>query len=418
MSGNISESAVCLVIGASHAGVNFAFALRREGWLGEIILYDTDPNLPYHRPPLSKAYLASEDSIDKHLLRSVQSYEKEQISLRLGQTVSKIDRSEKLIYLANGLQQKYDKLVIATGARPLIPTIEGIEEAKNLFFMRTAADAENIRIALQKSESQRVVIIGGGYIGLETAASMKKLGAKVTILESEERILSRVTAPLVSDFFQDLHAENEVAILTHKRVIRIDNKQNYREVICADGSRFKADIMVIGVGIKVNLGLAKAAGLQTQDGILVNAQAQTNDPDIYAIGDCTYHHNPHYDRFMRLESVQNAVDQAKVAAASICGKEVIYDVLPWFWSDQYDTKLQMVGLSQGYDQALVRRESGDSDRLSVWYFKGSVLLAVDAINFAKAYVLGMRFIKSGAKIDQAKLIDPDVEFKPNNLLVE
>lgn len=406
----------CLVIGASHAGVNFAFALRKEGWEGRIVLYDKDPVLPYHRPPLSKAYLTSEDPIEKHSLKSAESYEKSKIDLQLGVGVASINRSNKTLTLDQGETVSYDQLMIATGARPLIPPIPGIDTAKHLYPLRTAADVENIRTAMGDGAGKRVVIIGGGYIGLEIAASMKKLGADVTVLEREERVLARVTAPEMSAFFQSLHADRGVEVLTNKNVISISTKDGLNTVACSDDTHYEADIIILGVGIRVNLELAQDAGLAIENGIRVDATARTSDENIYAIGDCSYHHNPHYDRMVRLESVQNAVDQAKVAAAAISGKEVTYDTTPWFWSDQFEVKLQMVGLSTGYNQLIRRDEEGDSIKFSVWYFKDDQLLAVDAVNNAKAYVLGTKFIKEGVKVDKLKLADPTVEFKPVNLV--
>ncbi|WP_422080409.1 NAD(P)/FAD-dependent oxidoreductase [Ulvibacterium sp.] len=418
MVANSSNNEICVVLGASHAGVNFAFSLRREGWNGAIILFDSDPELPYHRPPLSKTYLTNGDDIEKNLLKPAESYKKEGISLRLGTTVSTINREAHTITLEDGDVQPYDKLVIATGARPIIPPIPSIDTSKNVFPIRTAKDITHIRSALEQSEDNRIVIVGGGYIGLEAAASLKKIGAHVTVLEREERVLARVTAPEMSHFFQELHTENGVPILTAKDVKAIETQKKYYEVLCTDGSRYKADIILIGCGIRVNKELAEEAGLDIENGIRVNSMACTNDTDIYAIGDCTFHYNPHYDRFIRLECVQNAVDQAKVAAAAICGKEPIYDAIPWFWSDQYDIKLQMVGLSEGYDRVLVRKESNRDKCFSIWYFKGDTLLAVDAVNNAKAYVYGTKFIKSGEKIDTSKLVDSSIEFKPANLLAE
>ncbi|MEM6841310.1 MAG: FAD/NAD(P)-binding oxidoreductase [Bacteroidota bacterium] len=411
-----TKNQVCVIIGASHAGVNCAFALRKEGWFGEIVLLDADPALPYHRPPLSKAYLSGDDEIEKHRLKGADSYQKEEITLHLGVRATAINRSDKTVTLDDGRVLSYHKLVLATGAGPLIPSIPGIDTASNLYPLRTLADTNDIREALQRSSQKRVVIIGGGYIGLETAASLKKLGATVTVLELEERVLARVTAPEMSEFFQDLHAKNGVEVLTDKAVIAIESQEKTNTVACADESRYEADLVVIGCGIRVNTELAEQAGLQIENGIRVDATARTSDDDIYAIGDCTFHHNPHYDRFIRLESVQNAVDQAKVAAATICGKETTYNTIPWFWSDQYDVKLQMVGLSTGYDQTVVRKEESENTKFSVWYFSGDDLLAVDAVNNAKAYVLGTKFIKDDKKIDRAKLGDPSVDFKPGNLL--
>ena len=413
---NLINNKTCIVIGASHAGVNFAFALRREGWDGDIILYDADPLLPYHRPPLSKAYLTSDDDNDKNLLKSAESYDKEGISLNLGISVKAIDRTHKNIILADGSIQSYDKLVIATGARPIMPSIPGLANSNNAFALRTATDVANIHHAVKNSNKKQVVVIGGGYIGLETAASLKKLGAKVTVLEREERILARVTAPEMSTFFKNLHLEKGVEICTNKNVIAIETNNEEKIVHCDDGTSYKTDIVIIGVGIIVNKELASAAGLDIENGIKVDETAKTNDEDIYAIGDCTFHYNPHYGRNIRLESVQNAVDQAKVAAASICGKETRYDTIPWFWSDQYDVKLQMVGLSQGYDQVILRKEKNDNKCLSFWYFKGEILLAVDAVNNAKAYVYGTKLIKSGERINKENLINCEDDLKIAHLI--
>ncbi len=401
-----------LIIGASHGGVTCAFALRKEGWTGKIVLLDADPELPYHRPPLSKTYLTDPEDADRKLLQTAESYGIADIDLRLGETVASINRRAKDVTLKTGEKITYDKLVLAVGARPLLPPLPGLSAHNNVFPMRSAADASDIRKALKDSENKQVVIIGGGYIGLETAASLHKAGAKVTVLERESRLLARVTTEVMSDFFQKLHSENGVDILTEKNVTAIENGQ----IKCADGSIYLADLVVVGVGIRVNVELAQAAGLNIENGIKVNAAAQTNDPDIYAVGDCTFHHNVHYDRFLRLESVQNAVDQAKVAAASICEKERVYDAIPWFWSDQYDVKLQIVGLSEGHTEAIVRTEADKENCFSVWYFSGEKLLAVDAVNNGKAFVLGTKFIKGGQRIDKAKLANADEPFKPANLL--
>ncbi len=411
-----TQSQVCVVIGASHAGINLAFALRREGWEGNIILYDIDKEFPYHRPPLSKAYLTSEEGTEQSLLFPKENYDDDNITLKLGISVKSINRNDKSINLSDNTVQSYDKLVIATGARPFIPLIKGIETAQNLFPMRTAEDAANIRKAFNASTKKRVIVIGGGYIGLETAASLKKLGAQVVVLEREERILARVTAPIMSEFFTKLHQSNAVEILTSKNVISIETKNDINSVICDDNSKYKADLIIVGVGIKVNAELAQEADLVVENGIKVDATARTNDEHIYAIGDCSYHYNPHYKTNVRLESVQNAVDQAKTAAKAICGQEdVVYDTIPWFWSDQFDVKLQMVGLSNGYNDIVIRKEE-TKNSFSTWYFRDEELLAVDAVNFAKAYMLGTRFIKSGQLINKTKLSDTTIPFKPNSFI--
>ncbi|WP_282134938.1 NAD(P)/FAD-dependent oxidoreductase [Seonamhaeicola maritimus] len=408
---------VCVVIGASHAGVNFAFNLRREGWEGDIILYDIDKEFPYHRPPLSKAYLTSEEGTEQSLLFPKENYEIDNVRLKLGIAVESINRDSKFISLSDGSIQYYNKLVIATGARPFIPPIKGIDLARNLYPMRTAEDAVNIRKAFNTSSKKRVVVIGGGYIGLETAASLRKLGASVVVLEREERILARVTAPIMSEFFTDLHENNGVEVLTGKNVISIEQEGDTNVVVCDDSTQFEADLIVVGVGIRVNTELAAETGLNIENGIKVDETARTNDENIYSIGDCTYHYNPHFKCYLRLESVQNAVDQGKVAAKAICGEEVVYDTIPWFWSDQFDVKLQMVGLSKGYTDIVIRNEEAQNS-FSAWYFKDDELLAVDAVNFAKAFVLGTRFIKSGQKLDKSNLADLTIPFKPNSFLAE
>lgn len=410
-----TSNKICAVIGASHAGVNFAFALRKEGWEGDIILFDRDPEFPYHRPPLSKAYLTSEEGTQQDLLFPKQNYETDKITLKLGKTISSINRKEKSITVSDGSLQKYDKLVLTTGARPFIPPIKGLNTAKNVFAMRTAEDAINIRTSLKKDHN-KVVIIGGGYIGLETAASLSKLGASVTVLEREERVLSRVTAPEMSIYFKELHQQHGVSVLSNKNVTSVDFNSYINEIQCDDGSSYKADIIIVGVGIKVNTELAEEAGLEIENGIKVDANCKTNDDNIYALGDCTFHFNPHYKKYIRLESVQNAVDQAKVAAKSICGEAVAYDSIPWFWSDQYDVKLQMVGLSQGYNQTIKRIETDRDNCQSVWYFKDDELLAVDAINNAKAYMLGTRFIQKNQKIDKNKLSDISIAITPTSFI--
>jgi 3-phenylpropionate/trans-cinnamate dioxygenase ferredoxin reductase component len=285
----------------------------------------------------------------------------------------------------------------------LVPNIVGLSAGANICYLRTAADVMKIKEAYGLSKSKKVVIIGGGYIGLEIAASLKKLGASVVILERERRILSRVTSPEMSAYFYDLHAQNGVEIYANKQVVSVETSEETKQVTCQDGSEYLADLIIVGVGVRVNSELAESIGLEIENGIKVNEYTQTSDSDIYAIGDCTCHFNPQYSRYVRLESVQNAVDQGKVAAAAISGKLQPYDSIPWFWSDQYDTKLQIVGLTDGYDDLIMRKD--DNQKRSVWYFKGEKLLSVDAINNAKAYVIGTKVIKENKHINKSVLSD-------------
>lgn len=409
-----SKEAICVIIGASHGGANLAFSLRKEGWLGHIKLIDIDPELPYHRPPLSKGFLSTDGGIGNFLLKPASAYEKENIELHLGKKVVSIDKNQKTVKLDDDLEIKYDKLVLSTGARPFVPPIAGLDSARNVNFLRTAADVFKIKEAFQSCVSKNILIIGGGYIGLEIAASLRKLGGNVTLLEREERILARVTAPEMSIFFHDLHTQNGVAIFTQKQVESVNQSDGINSVICSDGSTFDSEMIILGVGIRVNTELAENIGLTIENGIKGDETGRTSDPNIYAIGDCSFHYNPHYGRFVRLESVQNAVDQGKVAAASICGKETKYETIPWFWSDQYDIKLQMVGLSTGYNEVILRKE--EEYKLSAWYFKDEELLAVDSVNNAKAYVLGTKILKEKGLVIKEVLQDISKPLSINSLL--
>ena len=412
-----TKNKICLIIGASHGGVNAAFALRKNGWEGPIQIYDTDPALPYHRPPLSKGYLNGKDNIEQNILKAADAYTQAEIELHLGKTVRQIEPREQFIQLNDGKKVAYDRLILALGSRPLVPPIPELKNNQRVFTLRTAADAQAIRSAFAASSQKRVAVIGGGYIGLETAAALRQLGAEVKVLEREARLLSRVTSPEMAQFFRELHQSNGVEILTKKEVSAIESDQSGAKITCSDQSVYLAEVIILGLGVRVNTELAVQAQLTIDNGIQVNAQCQTNDPNIYAIGDCTSFYHPHYQQQIRLESVQNALDQARVAAANICGQMQNYTTIPWFWSDQYDIKLQIVGLSQGYTESVVRREH-DSPAFSVWYFCGSELLAVDAINNARAYILGGKFIQSGKKIDQQKLADPEVPLKPAELILK
>ncbi|WP_049720962.1 NAD(P)/FAD-dependent oxidoreductase [Gilvimarinus polysaccharolyticus] len=417
MSHTTAAQQTCIVIGASHGGVNVAFSLRKEGWKGRIILIDRDPNYPYHRPPLSKTYLLNERDPQKILLKPVPSYLEQDITLHLGVEVSQIDKEQHVVTLSDGSTLHYDKLVLALGARPIIPPIAGIDTASNLFAVRTLADIDGIRNTIKVIEKPRAVIIGGGYIGLETAASLTKIGVEVTVLEREDRLLARVTTPYMSEFFNTLHSQHGVAIHTGKNVTSINQENSTSWVQCSDGSQYSADVIIVGVGIKVNQELAQEAGLHVDNGIVVDTCARTSDEHIYAVGDCTYHHNPLYDRYVRLESVQNAVDQAKVVAAAITKKQPSYNAIPWFWSDQYDIKLQMVGLSAGHNTIITRHEPDASGhKFSVWYFLNERLLAVDTVNHAKAYVLATKIIKGAIKIDQNTLMDEQVDLTLEHLI--
>ncbi|TLX72294.1 pyridine nucleotide-disulfide oxidoreductase [Labilibacter sediminis] len=405
----------CVIIGANQAGVSIAFALREKGWKGDITLFDMDPELPYYRPPLSKSVLIGSESLGDHALKPIHLYKKENITLKLGHKVTSIDRISKQIFLDNGSFYKYDILVLAMGGRPIIPNIPGLKNSESIFTIRTSRDTIAIRNTLDKSEKRRALIIGAGYIGLETAASLIKLKANVTVLEKEERVLSRVTAPHLSNFYEFLHKRNGVEIFTNKEVIEVRSNSSDKEVICSDGSSYFADLIIVGIGIHANKELAEETGLEVKNGVVVNDEARTIDKNVFAIGDCAFQYHSFYRRYVRLESIQNANDQAEIAASVICKQEVSNHSIPWFWSDQYDVKLQIIGLSEGANDIIIRQENNNKKKFSIWYFQDNKLLAVQAVNDMKAYVIGTKFIKENTPLDKSKLRDPDVELKPTNL---
>ncbi|MDX1489769.1 MAG: FAD/NAD(P)-binding oxidoreductase [Pseudohongiellaceae bacterium] len=403
MTAHSNPDAVCIVVGASHAGSQLAVQVRKEGWEGRIILIGDETPLPYHRPPLSKAVLAGEKTVDAIALRPAAMYENNNIELMLGTRVDHLDRASKTVRLSSGESLSYDKLALCTGAR--LRTIEAGAELPNVFYLRQAHDLDAIRAAMP--DAKRVVIIGAGYIGLEVAAVMAKQDdMTVTVLEMADRILQRVASPIVSQYFTDLHSANGVEIYPETRVTDIRREGQYNIVSTLGGKQYEADIVVIGVGVVAETQLAEDAGLQVSNGIVVDARACTEDEDIYAAGDCTWHPNALYGRYLRLECVQNALDQAKVAAANIVGKDSKYESLPWFWSDQFDVKLQSVGLSDGYDELIVRGDtSAASDGFTVFYFREGQLIASDSVNRAKEFMACKRIIAQKLEVNREALAD-------------
>ena len=364
--------------------------------------------MPYQRPPLSKDVLAGAKTAEMIQIRPAALYEKSDIEFLLGVRVEQIDRENKLLRLSDGKQAHYDKLALTLGSRARTIPLEG-SDLEGVFYLRTLADVLHIRPYVKKGK--RAVIIGGGYIGLEVAAVLRKLDMEITIIEALPRVLQRVTAPEVSLFFQRIHAEEGVRILTETGVSSIEESGPAKRVVCDDGTVHEADLVIIAIGIVPNVELAAEAGLQVDNGILVDEFTRTSDPDIVAAGDCTCHYNPIYQRNIRLESVQNANDQAKTAAATLCGKPEPYRVLPWFWSEQYDVKLQIAGLSQGYDGLTLRGNPDEGRNFAVYYFSGDRLLAVDAINRPAEFMLGKRLLTQGSEIDREKLADESLSAK-------
>lgn len=397
-----------VIVGASHAAGQLATSLRQGGWEGNISIVGDEATPPYHRPPLSKAYLAGEKHSDELLIRPAAFYEKSGIDLVLGCRVTGLDRANKILTLHDGGSIPYSKLALTTGARVRKLGLAG-SDLDGVFYLRDLNDVDKIRAFTGAGKS--AVIIGGGYIGLETAASMRKLGMQVTVLEALPRVLQRVTAPEVSAFYSRVHGEEGVHIVTEAAVAALEGNGAVKRVKLADGSSLDADVVIIGVGVLPATELAEAAGLEVNNGIVVDEYARTSDPDIVAAGDCTYHYNPLYDCHLRLESVQNATDQAKTAANTLCGKLEAYHALPWFWSDQYDLKLQIAGLSQGFDRVVLRGDSASGRSFAAFYFKGERLLAVDAVNRPKEFMMTRRALTTGQRADPAMLADESVDIQ-------
>lgn len=398
----------CVIVGASHAAAQVAPALRQQGWEGSITIIGNEYFLPYHRPPLSKDFLSGSKSIDNIMIRPPAIYQKSAIRFALGMTVESIDRDNKCLMLEDGHPVPYDKLVLTVGARVRKIDIPGTD-LQGVFYLRDLNDVQQIKHFTGKAKN--AVIVGGGYIGLETAASLRALGMDVTVLEAMPRVLQRVTAPEVSEFYSRIHQEEGVSIVTDTQVESIVGDRDVEAVVCSDGTRFEADLVIIGVGVIPNTELAESAGLTVDNGIVVDEYARSSDHDILAAGDCTTHWNPIYQRQIRLESVQNALDQASVAASTVCGNLKEYSALPWFWSDQYDLKLQIAGLNQGYTDVVVRGDIEGSRSFAAFYLKDDVILAVDAVNSPREFMLGKKLIVNKTKVDANKLRDVNVSLK-------
>ncbi len=400
-------SATIAIIGASHAAVQTISSLRELGCEYRIALIEKGLHLPYQRPPLSKKYLLGELSLEQMQLKPESFYRNAHVDLLLGRRAASIDRGAKKVVLDSGESLSYEKVVLATGTRPRELRLPGSDEAE-LGYLRTMSDAE--RIAGKLKPGAHVLIVGAGYIGLELAASARKQQCKVTVLEALDRVLARVTCPFVSRFYEALHAQEGAEIRLSASLDRFEKIGDKTRAVLSDGESLDADLVVVGVGVIPNTGLAESSGLDCDNGILVNEYAQTVDPDIYAVGDCANFPSARLGRRLRLESVQNAVEQAKTAASSICGNHMPYDQVPWFWSDQYDVKLQTVGLWDSHD-AFVVRGNPQSRKFAVFYLQQDRLVAVDAINSPAEFLVSKKLIAAGAKPHPSKLEDAATPLK-------
>ena len=395
-----------LIVGAGQAASQAASTLRGEGFKGEITIYGDEPYLPYQRPPLSKKFLMGEIGRDRLELKPQSFYSQANVALKLGLSVTAIDAKKKTLALSDGTSACYDKLLIATGAHVRRVKLPGVD-LKNIFYLRTIADVDQIRPQLEPGRN--VVLVGGGYIGLEVAAVAAKHGCKVNVLEMADRVMNRVVSEPVSAFYEEEHKKAGVTLTLNAMVAGFEGTGGQlSHVQISDGHRAPADVAIIGVGVDPNIALADAAGLTCKNGILVDEFGATSDPDIFAAGDCTNHPNPFVGGLIRLESVQNAIDQAKHAALAMLGKKTPYGEVPWFWSDQYDLKLQIAGIRAGHDEVVMR---GDPKKrqFAVFYLRGGLtdgqVVAVESVNAIPEYMIGRKLIAARARVSAERLAD-------------
>ena len=394
-----------VIVGAGQAGQSLAGKLRSAGFDGEITLLGAEPVPPYQRPPLSKAYLLGEMEEARLYLRPEAWYADNGIDLRTGTPVAAIDPAGRTVRLADGARVAYDALALTTGAYPRrLPAALGGDLA-GVFTMRDLADAD--ALAPEMTEGRRCLIVGGGYIGLEAAAVAAKRGLSVTVVEASDRILGRVASADTADYFRDLHRAHGVDIREGTGLAALTGEEGrLTGADLADGTYLDLDLAIVGIGIAPQTALAEAAGLAIDNGIATDETCRTSDPHIWAAGDCASF--PHAGTRIRLESVGGAIDMGEAAALSMLGETAPYVPKPWFWSDQYDCKLQIAGLNTGHDGVVVRRDGGG---LSHWYFREGALIAVDAMNDPRAYMVGKRLIEGGKTPDAAALSDPGTDLK-------
>ena len=399
-----------VIAGSGQAAVQAIDTLRRKGFAGELVLIGDEPWLPYQRPPLSKKYLAGALERERLLLRPQHFYESHAVEARLGRRVEEIARGEQRLRLDDGSSIAYDALLIATGSRPRPLAAPGAD-LEGVYFLRTISDVERIRAEL--APGKRLVIVGGGYIGLEVAATAREVGLEVTVLEMADRVMNRVVCPQLSTFYQAEHARHGVRILCNSRVRALaaaPGTRRVRAVMTEDGEEHAADVVVVGCGVLPADELAVAAGLVCENGVVVDDRCRTSDPVIYAAGDCTSHPSARYGRRLRLESVDNAFEQGASAALNLLGVDTVHDKVPWFWSDQYDLKLIIIGMSQGYDTVVVRGDPA-ARAFSACYLRGGELIAIDTINNPKDQMAARKLIAAHARPDPERLLNHTIPLK-------
>ena len=395
-----------IIIGGGQAGAMSAITLRQKKFSGRILLISNEGYLPYQRPPLSKAFLTDLLLTESLYIKSGAYYKRNKIDMLMNNTVELIDRSKKNIILENGGKYSYQKLVLATGSELNILDITC--DKKNIYYLRTIDDSIKIRSLLEKQ--QKIVIVGAGYIGLEIAAAAIQKNQQVIVLEADNRVMSRSVCPETSNFFEAIHKKEGVNFFFNTLIEDIHQHNSQKIITVNNDESINADAIIIGVGINPKIGLAVEAGLDCQNGILVNEFCQTSDDNIFAIGDCANYPNSIYGQRLRLESVQNALEQAKIAASTINGLDLPHDQIPWFWSDQYNIKLKIAGVAAGYENYVVRGNISE-EKFSVFYLKEGRLIAIETINDNKSFSAGKKLIKNQISIPLGALEDQNLDLK-------
>ena len=390
-----------VVIGGGQAAIQCIASLRKEGYSGSINLVGEENHLPYQRPPLSKGFLSGATESDRLYLKKIEFFQENSIQLNLGITADRIDRDNCIVHLSDDKSIGYDKLVLATGSRVRKLKFPG-SDLQGINYLRGIDDAKLLKDRLLKSKN--LVIVGAGYIGLEVAAVAAEFDTKITVIEMADRVMNRTVDPIISAYYQELHSENGVDFILNESLEKVDGNKIVEQVICSGGSSIQADILVIGAGVIPNIELAEESGLSCDNGISVDEYGQTEDTKIFACGDCTNHPNEKLNRKLRLESVHNAMEQSKTVASSIMGNKTAYNQIPWFWSDQYDHKLQIVGLSGDHDEVLIRGDQAES-KFMLFYLKGEELIAVDAVNNPKEFLICRKLVENKVKISSDDILN-------------
>ena len=390
-----------VVIGGGQAAIQCVASLRKEGYSGSITLVGEENHLPYQRPPLSKGFLSGATESDRLYLKKIEFFQENSIQLNLGVTADRIDRDNCIVHLSDDKSIGYDKLVLATGSRVRKLKFPG-SDLEGINYLRGIEDAESLKDGLLKSKN--LVIVGAGYIGLEVAAVATEFDTKITVIEMADRVMNRTVDPIISDYYQELHSKNGVDFILNESLEKVDGDKAVEQVICSGGSSIQADILVIGAGVIPNIELAEESELNCDNGISVNEYGQTEDSKIFACGDCTNHPNEKLNRRLRLESVHNAMEQSKTVATSVMGNRTAYNQIPWFWSDQYDHKLQIVGLSGDHDEVLIRGNQEES-KFMLFYLKGEELIAVDAVNNPKEFLICRKLVENKVKISSDDILN-------------